>query len=123
MLLIFSIVGSNCFAEDGAINIDQGTPAPYAGVLLSKDKAKVIYGELVDYDRVKLLNQSLETSIKLYQDNETIYLKEITEVRDQNLTLQTAVEAAQSNSFWIKALWFGIGFALAGITVHAIDKN
>ena len=125
ILLIFSIIGSNCFADTlpGAILISKGTPSPYDGVLLTKPQAKIIYGDLQHADQLQLLNKSLEDSIQLYQDNEVVYLKEITEVRDQNVILQSAVEAAQSNGFWTKALWFGIGFALAGLTVHAIDKH
>lgn len=127
MLLSFLMIGSSCFADPSllpnATFLKKGQPSPYDGVLLSTAQAKVVYGELKDYDRLKLINVSLQKSIEDYKENETEYLKEITEVRDQNLELQQAVEKASTNGFWKDAMWFGIGFLLSGVTVHFIDKH
>lgn len=121
-LLICLTVVSNASAQD-AVLVEKGEAAPYRGILMTEDKAKVIYNQLADCDRCKLLNKSLEDSIELYQKNETIYLKEIVEIRDQNITLQTALDRSKSTSFWEKTLWFGLGIVTTSLIVYATTQR
>lgn len=122
-LLICLTVVSNASLAQEVVLIEKGTPAPYRGVLMTEDKAKVIYNQLADCDKCKLLNKSLEESIQLYQKNESLYLKEIVEVRDQNVILQSALENSKSTNFWEKALWFGFGIITTSVVVFATAQR
>lgn len=119
-ILLSVLVSSNtAFADTEIINIKKGDIAPFSGVLLSDSQAKMVYGELVNCDKIKLLNKSLSDSIVIYQKNEVLYKSEITEVKTENLSLRTAVDAANSNNFWRDALYFGLGVLTTSAVVYA----
>lgn len=121
MSLIFSTAISN--ALPNATRLNKGDVAPFTGVELSDDYASRVYKELNDLNQYKLLVSSLEETIKLHEENEDTYLKEITELKDQNVTLNTALEKSSSNNFWRDALWFVIGAAAAGTVTFAITRH
>src|ERR1700732_1113557 len=101
-ILLSALATSNCYADE-AVHLNAKDPAPFAGVLLSDKQAKVVYGELKDYDNIKLINKSLNDSIVIYKKDEVIYKNEISEVQTENLVLRNAVDDANTNNFWKNA--------------------
>jgi|SRR5271165_1566553 len=126
ILLTTSLIASNAFADSSILSkvtvLSKDQPAPYAGVLLSPEVAKAVYGQLRDYDRQLLLNKSLQTSLDVSQQNEDLLKKETTELKVQNVDLQIAVTKASSNSFWTKALWCAIGVIATSTIVYATKR-
>lgn len=117
ILLIFLMTKNNLvFAED-AIVLNKGQSAPYTGLLLSEEKANNVYNDL---NKFKLLNQSLETSISLYKQNEELYDKRINNLLEQNDKLATNLQQARSTSNWEKVLWFGLGFLSVGLGIYGV---
>lgn len=124
-LLIFSLIVSNVAwaIEPQAVTLSQGQPAPYAGVLLSNSQAKVIYGELKQFDNLKLINESLNKEVTLHETNETEFQKQIIELKSQNTDLSTNLEKASSDNFWRETLFFGLGVLSTGLIVYAVKRN
>lgn len=124
-LLIFSLIASNVAwaIEPQAVTLSQGQPAPYAGVLLSNSQAKVIYGELKQFDNLKLINESLNKEVTLHEANETEFQKQIIELKSQNTDLSTNLEKASSDNFWRETLFFGLGVLSTGLIVYAVKRN
>lgn len=124
-LICLTVASSNVSATilSGSVVLKKGDASPYDGILLTEDKATTIYYELLDYDKLKLEDTSLRQAITLLQENNDTYLKEVTELKDQNTTLDTALTKANSNSFWSDALWFVIGAAVAGAAVAVAERH
>ena len=117
-ILLSALASNTCYADE-IVHLNAKDPAPFAGVLLSDKQAKVVYGELKDYDNVKLINKSLNDSIVIYKKDEVIYKNEISEVQTENLVLRNAVDDANTNNFWKNALYFGLGILTASAVVYA----
>src|ERR1035437_4682254 len=121
-ILLSALTSNSCYAAE-TIHLNTNDPAPFAGVLLSDKQAKVVYGELKDYDKVKLINKSLVATELLLIKNEVINKSEISEVRDENVSLRTAVNDANKNSFWKNALYFSLGILTASAVVYARSEE
>jgi hypothetical protein len=123
MSLIFSTSVSNAAPLDGAMILEKGTPSPYRGVLMTETMSQQVYSDLKDYDRVKLLNVSLEKDIDFYKANEVDYLKEITELRDTNTSLSASLSHVESSSTWSKVLCFIGGMLATGLVFAYVEHQ
>lgn len=117
-----SVAGITLSSMPGVISITKNTPAPYDGVLFSNDKAKELYADMQECDAQKQANVSLLKSLTLMQSNQTIYEAQVSELKIQNETLDTALVKAQSNGFWNRAMYFGLGVLTTGLIVYAARK-
>lgn len=117
MLLISVSLSVNVAVAEEAIVLNQGQPAPYTGLLLDQNKANELYTDLNNY---KLLNNSLEKSVKLYLDNEDLYNKKINMLLEQNNKLADNLNKVRSSSDWEKVLWFGLGFFSVGLGIYGV---
>lgn len=122
LLLIPLISLNNTFASPLAIHLNTDEPAPFSGILLNEEMSKVIYDQLNDVNRIKLINKSLYNSIEIYKKNEVLYKGEVTLVRNENVTLRTALDKADSNNFWRNALYFGLGVLSTSAVVYATRR-
>ena len=104
------------------MKINKGTPAPYEGILITVDRFTDLYKQFQQCEVQKQVNISLLKSLSLMQENEDIYKNEIIELKDQNVKLDTALVKANSNGFWNKAMWLGIGVISTGLIVYAARK-
>ncbi len=125
ILLSILILAQNSAAANvaaiplGAYVIYKDVPAPYDGVLLSNKLAEEIFQDLHQLDLQKEANVSLLKSLSLMQENEGIYKSEITELKDQNVKLDTALVKANTNGFWNHVMYFGLGIVTTGLIVYA----
>lgn len=120
ILLSFLILENNTLAL--VVPLNQNELAPFQGLLFDKTSADKMYTELNDYDKVKLLNKSLEVSIDLYQKNEEVYKQEVQELTVQNTSLSEAVIKAKDNTTWDRILYFGLGVLTTSLIVYATKK-
>lgn len=116
--LISLVSANNAFAYDVKL-LKKNDIAPYPGFLFTLDSAKSLSLELEDYDKEKEINLSLTTSVNLYKQNEATFKQEIDQLQAQNSDQLKAIQAAESNSFWVKAMWFGIGALTVGLGAYA----
>lgn len=119
LLLIPLISLNSAFANPLAIRLNKDQISPYSGILLNEEMAKVIYDQLDDCGRIKLINKSLNDSIEIYKKNEVLYKSEVTLIRNENLTLRTALDKSNENNFWRNALYFGLGVLSTSAVVYA----
>ena len=115
--LAFLMTINNVVYADDAVPLIKGQQAPFTGILLTEEKANTVYNDL---SRFKLLNESLERSIKLYEQNEQIQEKKINILLIQNDKLSTDLMTARSASNWEKVLWFGLGLVSVGLSIYGV---
>ncbi len=105
-MLIFLIISSlNVSYAQEAVPLKKGDAAPFAGVLLSNEKAN--FTRLLIEEKL-LENASLNRSILLYKKNTDISEQQINNLLEQNSKL---VEANNSSS---TKMWLIIGVTILG---------
>ena len=123
LILLSGLIVSNSAIADttpNAVQLNKGQVAPFTGVELSFSYVQEVYKELNQGQQYRLLNKSLQDSIILYEKNEVLFKSEISELKTQNMTLDTALQKASTNSFWKDALWFLGGVLLTGGIAYAV---
>jgi hypothetical protein len=123
LLSILILTQNSCAsALDDAFVLHKGVRSPYDGLLLDSNKSLLVYQELQECDVQKETNISLLKSLALMQDNETIYKSEISELKTQDANLNAALVKSNSNGFWNRAMWLGIGVLSTGLIVYAARR-
>lgn len=116
-LLVFLITVNSLARAEDVVVLSKGQAAPFAGVLLPESKANEVYNEM---NRFRLLNESLEKSISIYKENETLYDKKVNMLLEQNDKLAVNLQEARTASNWEKVLWFGLGFLSVGLGIYGV---
>ncbi len=116
-LILLILVNSIAAAAplDGALILEKGAESPYRGVLMTETMARDVYNSLVDYDKVKLINESLVKSVTFYQENEILYLKEITELRTSNDDMAKTLTKEEHSTIWSNVGYFVLGVLVTGV--------
>lgn len=109
-------------AEDGAVSIRKGDLAPFAGVLLTNDKANELNNGLNERDQYKLLNESYTKTIKLYRDNEELYQSKVNLLLTQNDSLSKSLYDARETTAWERFGWFALGVVGTSLAVYGVKK-
>ena len=117
ILLAFLMTVNNTAYANDAIVLNKGQAAPFTGLLLTEEKANTVYNDL---NRYKLLNESLQTTVGLYEQNEKIQDKKVNTLLEQNDKLAKDLMQARSTSNWEKVLWFGLGFISVGLGIYGV---
>ncbi len=112
-LTIFSILTTKANAD--SVNLTKGQPAPFNGVLLDNPTANQLF-------KVKLLNESLETTLKAYQNNADLDAQRITLLSEQNDKLARNLQSERSMTNVERILWVSFGIVAAGVGAWAISK-
>lgn len=123
ILLITSILsGQIALAEGEAVSIRKNDPAPFAGVLLSNEKANELNNGLNERDQLKLLNESYTKTIKLYKDNEDLYNNKVNTLLTQNDKLAQSLYDARETTAWERFGWFALGVVGTSLAVYGVKK-
>jgi hypothetical protein len=118
ILLASSMIVNDIVIADDAVVLNKGQPAPYTGLLLTEEKANSVYNDLNKY---KLLNESLERTVFLYEQNEKLQDKRVNLLLEQNDKLAINLQQARTVSNWEKVLWFGLGFLSVGLGIYGVQ--
>jgi len=118
ILLVSSMIVNNVALADDAVVLNKGQQAPYTGILLTEEKANSVYNDLNKY---KLINESLERTVSLYEQNEKLQDKRINILLEQNDKLAINLQQARTVSNWEKVLWFGLGFLSVGLGIYGVQ--
>ncbi len=98
-----------------SVPINKGTPAPFSGILLSKEKAEQVRIELIERDQFKLFNKTL-------LDNSDLQNKIISNQKNQVETLlkqnEKLITKNNTTNNTERLLWFGLGVISSGLAVY-----
>jgi hypothetical protein len=115
-LIIVSLT-NNGFAQD-SIAINKGTPAPFSGILFTKQKSEQIRNELIERDQFKIFNKTLLDNSEIQQKIIGNQKLQVEILLNQNERLVKQTEKAETMSNWQRATWFGLGIISAGFAVY-----
>lgn len=115
-LIIVSLT-SNCFAQD-SIGISKGTPAPFSGILFTRQKSEQIRNELIERDQFKIFNKTLLENSEIQQKIISNQKLQVDILLKQNERLVQQTEKSETMSNWQRATWFGLGIISAGFAVY-----
>lgn len=125
LLLIISLLGNICYADDGVIHLNQNDKAPYNGYFFTEDKAKDTRIKLLERTTFEGLNESLTKTNTFLQQNTDDKDKQIKILSDRNDQLSTTIQKDQSQSNLEHILWFMGGVLATGLAIklgHDIYK-
>ncbi len=127
MKLIITVLLMTAFTIQAAfsnqsVDLSKGTPAPYDGVLLDKERANSVKNELIEKDYLQRSNESLNKSINLYKDNENILNQKSDILLKQNTDLIKNLNESRSVSTWEKVGFFILGVAVTGAAVYGASR-
>lgn len=124
LLALLLILAQPVYA-DNAIKVHTGDvvkPEFNEGTLMDKEKAEKIRDELIEKDALVKEKESYEKSIKLYEENKTIYQVENDMLLHRNIELSKALNDARETSDWVKVGYFVLGVAITGVAVYGAAK-
>lgn len=116
------ILNSVCLADDGAKPVTKGSTVPYDGVLLTVPKANELHSDIVVGDGYKKLNDSLNQSLTIQQNNYNIEQQKNTILDARNDKLAEQLKNAQSMNNTEKLLWMGVGVLVTGASAYTLSK-
>lgn len=121
-LLIVTSLSSNC---QDAIPIKQGETAKFTGILITSELSDDLRKAVIQRDSFQAQNESLNTIIKLQDDNFLHQQKKVTILLEQNDKLALRLGEERSVGKWEKITYFALGVAavLAGTYVVKATKT
>lgn len=118
--LSFSASGNKAWAE--SVAVAKGQPAPFDGVLLDVDSANKAYQNAVNANRYKLLNDSLQNTVKLQDENFLLSEKKTELLLNQNLNLTKELSSVRTGTNWMLVIGFVSGVLLTGLAVYGASE-
>lgn len=115
-LIIVSLT-SSVFAQD-SIGLSKGAPAPFSGILFTRQKSEQIRTELIERDQFKIFNKTLLENSEIQQKIISNQKLQVDILLKQNERLVQQTEKAESMNNWQRATWFGLGIISAGFAVY-----
>lgn len=121
---LFSIflISTNICLADNAVFLEKGRQSPFDGYLFTPEKTNQMYKDLMDYDTLKSVNESLNKSIVLYKQNEELYQNKVNLLLDQNNKLSVNLFTERQDSNWERIVWFSLGVIGTGLAAYGIKK-
>lgn len=111
--LIGLAVGNNVYGQDTQY-IEKGKPAPFSGILFTEEKAQAIRGELLEFDKTKILYET--------EKHRGERLGQIINLKDEEIDLyqkqNTRLLKAHDRSDTLNYVWFGLGILATGLSVY-----
>lgn len=104
------------------ILLQKGNSAPYDGLLFSEQKANDLRKELLDKDYLKLQNDSLNRSLELYKQNESIYKEQKELLLEQNDRLAKSLYEERRVTNWERVGFFVLGIAATGLAFYGVSQ-
>lgn len=121
ILLIIALNLNSALAND-AVYLEQNQKSPYSGILVPEEKLQELRKSIIELTNQKEINLSLQKSVDLYKQNETLLENKVKTLTDQNNKLAETVYSAKDNSNIEKFAYFFAGAILTGLTSYGIYK-
>jgi hypothetical protein len=120
--LITIIAINNSALAQEAVYLDQNQKAPFSGILIPEDKLQELRKSVLDVSTQKEINLSLQRSVDLYKQNQTLLETKVNTLSDQNNKLSDSLYSARETSNIEKFGYFVAGALLTGLTSYGIYK-
>lgn len=114
ILLLFSL-SVNALADE-AVYLNKSDPAPFAGYLLTPDKATKVYN-------LNLELQSEQKINSLMMQEQDVYAKRLTNAQTENDQLSKQLVSQQDKSFVSKVGYFVLGAVLTGLISYGAMRT
>lgn len=120
LLSFLMIVNSSLSYAESVTYLPKGTPAPYEGLLFSKEKADEMRKELLDLDNQKEINKSYKKTIELYKQKEEITESQLQKALDVNNKMSQYIQ--HNDNKYEKILWFTLGVITTGLAINGAKQ-
>jgi hypothetical protein len=120
LVLLLSISIAN--AGDSVVVLAKGAPAPFDGVLFSREMEKQIRQIDLDNDYLKRQNTSLIKLNTLSEQENTIITKRYENMQLKANELAEKQVKMENNSFWKTTLYFMSGALLTGVVAYGAAR-
>lgn len=116
-LLIFS---TTVRANEDVVSIEKGKAAPFSGLLFTNKKANEIRREVLELDKTRIMLESRNERLEIFQSRLKLRDEEIELYRRQNERLIKQNNSNKSVGSVERMVWFGLGIlATAGAVYGA----
>ena len=117
LLLIFSL-SFPALADFDLLN--QGQAAPYTGYLITSDREKKLRMLDKELEICNNINNSYKRLDSFNSENEAILIKRLDLYKNESERLANTLAKNNSDSFWEKTLYFGLGAVLTGFIAYGV---
>lgn len=115
ILLIFSVT----VRANDVVSIKKGQPAPYDGIIFTEKRANELRQEVLELDKQRIMVQSRDERIQIYQSRIQLKDEEIELYRTQNNRLIRQNESNKSIGNVERMVWVGLGVLATVGAVYA----
>ena len=109
------LITSNSFADVVMVHLNKGDQAPFPGNIFTEEKSIDIYNTYHERDAFKGERDSLQTSLNIEANSNSILKKD-------NATMYDALQKSKSSDDLQKILWFIGGVAVTALAVEGASK-
>lgn len=117
------IFQTNQSSASDTIALIKDQPAPFSGVLMSSDKAKVVRTQLLERDTLLQEKDSFTKSLALYADIESLNNQKVGLLTNENERLSKQLGAASTTSNWERGFYFALGTLATGLIFYAASQS
>jgi len=120
-IVLILTIPSRSLAQQ-VVPIAAGTPAPYSGILMPEGVAKEAKNAVIERDTYKSVNESLNKSLNLSNQNFNYSENKVNILLEQNDKLAKNLQAERTVSDFQKIMWFGLGVLATGAAAYVGSK-
>lgn len=121
-VFLISLITTNSFADDTSVYLDKGQTAPFAGFLINQNRTQTLINEEKQLKDYKLINDSLQKSLDLSQQNFDLSEKKANILLDQNTKMAEELKSDKSTSNLERIVWFSLGVLATGFAIYGAKK-
>jgi hypothetical protein len=113
--IIFSGHMSFAVCDKAVTRLIEGTPALCTGYLFTPEKELEVRIKDATYTQ-------MEDLVKKNQELNEILYKRVDNLQELNLKLNDKIQANQTQDFWVKFAYFGLGVLVTGMIAREVGK-
>ena len=121
-IIILSLLLNNISWAQDSVVLPKDAPAPFAGILLSPEKAQELKNAVIERDGYLKLNDSFKKSLDLSVDMVNKQDEKVKLLMDQNDNLAKSLYSERSMSDVTKIIIFGAGVLSTVLIMYGVQK-
>lgn len=121
-ILTLTFIGNICYAQD-SVFLNKGQTSPFPGYLLPAGKVEQFQNDELQLSATKQINDSLQKSLTLEQQNSALKDQKVNLLLDQNDKLSKAAYTERELTTWEKIGYVAGGIVITGVAIagaHAL---